>query len=203
MKAINARSYLSSMGVGHDEQTYCRIAPDSCNAMYADQRYQDHNPIPCQAGFRHEPVKWFALKWRTPGELSVQSVMRDIRCPDGLAVPCHGPHNQFGVVSLAFERLDQGAPAEQRATELAAAALHSRMRALAPSRAGAVSPSLTVRKRDCLAFIAEGRSDPEIAALLNVSRPTVATHVSNARAKLCARTRSQAVAIYFASHAGL
>ena len=53
----------------------------------------------------------------------------------------------------------------------------------------------TAREREVLALLATGATDTEIADLLGLSPATVQTHVRNAKTKLRARTRSQAVAL--------
>ena len=55
------------------------------------------------------------------------------------------------------------------------------------------SPS--AREREVLELLADGRTDGQIADLLELSPATVQTHVRNAKSKLGARTRAQAVAI--------
>ena len=73
--------------------------------------------------------------------------------------------------------------------------------ALLPSLVGEVSPRpgvaddavLTVREREILAFIAEGRANREIAAELFVTLATVKTHVAHIYAKLGARNRNEAL----------
>jgi DNA-binding NarL/FixJ family response regulator len=62
------------------------------------------------------------------------------------------------------------------------------------SRPTAVSglEALTAREREVLAQIAEGRSNREIARLLNMSEKTVKTHVSSVLAKLGVADRTQA-----------
>lgn len=52
----------------------------------------------------------------------------------------------------------------------------------------------SAREREVLALLAAGATDNQIAARLGVSPATVQTHVRNAKAKLGARTRAQAVA---------
>lgn len=54
---------------------------------------------------------------------------------------------------------------------------------------------LTRREREILGFLAEGMSGAQIAEKLVLSPETVRTHVRNARTKLGATTRSQAVAL--------
>ena len=56
-------------------------------------------------------------------------------------------------------------------------------------------PSLSAREREILGLLANGHSNPEIAARLFISPETVRTHVRNAMTKLEADTRTQAVAL--------
>src|ERR671922_944374 len=53
----------------------------------------------------------------------------------------------------------------------------------------------TSREREVLALLAAGATDEQIAEMLQLSAATVQTHVRNAKAKLGARTRAQAVAM--------
>lgn len=53
----------------------------------------------------------------------------------------------------------------------------------------------TAREREVLGLLADGVTDAQIAELLGLSPATVQTHVRNAKAKLGARTRAQAVAM--------
>ncbi|CAN5508847.1 hypothetical protein BH10ACT11_BH10ACT11_22080 [soil metagenome] len=62
-----------------------------------------------------------------------------------------------------------------------------------PARNGVRGPS--PREREVLKLLATGATDPQIAVMLELSPATVQTHVRNAKSKLGARTRAQAVAI--------
>jgi DNA-binding CsgD family transcriptional regulator len=56
----------------------------------------------------------------------------------------------------------------------------------------------TAREREVLALLATGATDGEIADVLQLSPATVQTHVRNAKTRLGARTRAQAVALAIA-----
>ena len=60
-----------------------------------------------------------------------------------------------------------------------------------------VLKALTGREMECLGLLAEGLTNAGIATRLEISVPTVAMHLVNARHKLGAATREQAVAIAF------
>jgi DNA-binding CsgD family transcriptional regulator len=71
--------------------------------------------------------------------------------------------------------------------------MHDRLRDLSLVR-GAWKPVLTPRERECIAYVADGRSDWDIADVMSISETTVVTHIQNAKRKLGSRTRAQAVA---------
>jgi DNA-binding NarL/FixJ family response regulator len=56
------------------------------------------------------------------------------------------------------------------------------------------------REREVLTLLAGGATDRQVAAVLELSPATVRTHVRNAKAKLGARTRAQAVAVALQRH---
>ena len=57
------------------------------------------------------------------------------------------------------------------------------------------STGLSPREREVLVLLAQGRSNPEIADVLSISRKTVAVHVSNILGRLGVESRSAAVAV--------
>lgn len=110
---------------------------------------------------------------------------------DALCATSYGADRSIASLHLGFERRDFGAD-EARAIHLAGLLLTERLMDF--STPPAPLPELTARERDCLAFAAEGHTDIEIASLLGISEATVRFHVNNARRKLGATNRTQAVA---------
>jgi DNA-binding NarL/FixJ family response regulator len=75
----------------------------------------------------------------------------------------------------------------------------TRLRPRAGDRQAAALAALTPRETQVLRLVAEGLSNPEIAARLQVTEETVKTHVSRVLSKLGLRGRTQAVVTAYES----
>jgi len=84
----------------------------------------------------------------------------------------------------------------EHGVQLRVAALyaHERMQMLRPLDGAALGPALSPRERDCLAHLASGLRTQQIADRLDIQPVTVEMHIRNARQKLRANTREQALA---------
>jgi PAS domain S-box-containing protein len=108
------------------------------------------------------------------------------------AAGSHEVHISVTANVLPGRHLVLLAPATQNHTGAARATGDA---SFAPSERARGSGGPTAREREVLALLARGSSDSEIADMLALSPATVQTHVRNAKAKLGARTRAQAVAL--------
>jgi LuxR family quorum sensing-dependent transcriptional regulator len=140
----------------------------------------------------HGRDKQYAPYWEAMGEFGVQ---------DTLAIPCFGPFNTASGVSIWFEHRDFS-PEQASALRLAGTLVLEQMRALKEPLKPQL-PKLSNREHECLAFVAEGKSDWEISVILSLSQATVHQHIENAKRKLGVRTRPHAVAKHLAFRSGL
>lgn len=109
-------------------------------------------------------------------------------------VPIHGPCGYQGAVSLAS--LDKPALSgiDRAALEAMSRAIHMRCRTERGYGIGlAERADLTDRQIECLRWVAAGKSDTDIAALLGISAPTVHFHIEQAKKRLAVHSRMQAV----------
>ena len=58
---------------------------------------------------------------------------------------------------------------------------------------------LSPREKECLSWVSKGKTTPEIAIILDLSKETVRLHIKNSMTKLDAVTRTHAVSKAFAS----
>lgn len=113
---------------------------------------------------------------------------------DGLSVPIHGPGGYFAIVTMAGKEQPMP-PALRGELHQLAFLTHERCRALT-GLAPVADPqaALTHRELECIRWVAAGKTDAEIAERIGVSQTTVRSHIDQARGKLGAKTRAQAVA---------
>lgn len=117
-----------------------------------------------------------------------------------LCVPMTSPLDPFtpvGGITLGSslgEREFKQILAEHGATLLSIAYLfhNASIRQLWSERAG--GPLLSIRERDCLQYLADGKRQDSIAHAMGLARVTVEMHLGRARQKLSARTLNEAIA---------
>lgn len=109
---------------------------------------------------------------------------------DGLTVPAHVPGDAHGSCSFAWRRgqvaNDQALVAAQSISNFAfEAARRVHCPVLIPR------PRLTDRQRECLAWVARGKTDWEISKIMGISEMTALEHMRNARSRYDAATRTR------------
>jgi DNA-binding CsgD family transcriptional regulator len=191
VRRFGAKSLVIADRKGDTTRHFTLEGPDGWYDYYFKNDLRRGNPVFRNLRRRSTGFVWSEIDDRCAGDQRWFDALEEFEMPDGMSVPSHGPGGQMGWISFTAERIEMS-PLERQAISLAGLALHDRLRVLA----GAIDKPvhLSERERDCLGFVAQGKSDWEISVILTISQSTVHTHVENAKRKLGARTRAQAVA---------
>jgi len=113
---------------------------------------------------------------------------------DAIAVPFHYPGGDLGLcVSLANHPIDDRF--ERNVLQMVSLFTYQRCRELGGQSEASMAPRLlTRREADCMRWVLKGKSDTDIASILEISHTTVKFHIDRVKKKLDVKTRTQAVA---------
>ena len=171
--------------------------PPAWIELYTKRNFLAADYSVAEARRRIAPFTWLEAKAErtlSRSEQDIWDAAHDWGWTDGLSVPIHGPGGYLGLVAMAGKEQSMP-PALRSELHQLSFLTHERCRALKGLEPVAdPQTALTHRELECIRWVAAGQTDTEIAILLNVSQTTVRTHIDQARRKLGARTRSQAVA---------
>jgi LuxR family quorum sensing-dependent transcriptional regulator len=156
------------------------------------------DPIVARMNSDPTPFRWSDnYASATPAARRILEEIFDME-PDGFAVPIHGRGGPIAGVSIGTARYELS-QSDERSLQMASLYLHARMTVLCPEPVQRPSRNLTPRERECLQWVAAGKTDWEISQILNISEQTAHGYVQSALIKLDARTRAQAVAVALSS----
>lgn len=173
------------------------VWPKGWGRHYIERGYFHTDPVTAEAVSNARPFTYEdALARRdSPAAQLVMAECREAGMGQGLVIPIHGTSRYRGIVSVSGAQVatDQRSRA---AIHLMSLYCHERLTRLqargsvvAVDRRTALSP----RERECLHWVAAGKTDDEIATILAISSTTAHWHVENAKRKLDVATRIQAV----------
>ncbi len=144
------------------------------------------------------PYRWTDVKdicIATKGSAALFNAARAQGWTDGLVVPVARGGARKGVIHMMGPRI-QITEFETETLALLAAAFLDRVRTmLAGSDELICVGGLSPRQIDCMRLVASGQTDKAIAIKLGIGPSTVHEYVHNARARLGAKTRAEAVAV--------
>jgi DNA-binding CsgD family transcriptional regulator len=177
-----------------------KIALHNCPAewveFYAEKKLYKNDPVllACSrtiTGFNWDDLATFGEL--TERQLKVLSLFRDAGIGSGITIPAHIPGEPSGSCSFAT-RADQPFPTDNllAAQMLGAFAFQAARRISGLIRNNESAPRpLTPRQRDCLLWAMRGKTDWEIAQILEISAETVTQHLNMARERYGAAKRMQ------------
>jgi DNA-binding CsgD family transcriptional regulator len=172
--------------------------PDDWRNFYLSSGFVDRDPVVAALAFRPGPFTWSELRAdRLLSSAGTEGLQRlsDHGWTEGLVVPIPRGGTRFGLVSMAGKGRHFTAD-EKSLIALLSIAFHEHVRAMAPKHGFPVPPAgLTEREIACLTLIARGLSDRALGVELSIAQSTAHEYVENAKRKLKASTRTEAVAL--------
>lgn len=144
------------------------------------------------------PVDWERLR-QFDGYDTVFREAHDFEIPEiGMSIPIRGPFGERSVLTLATRTSPHLWSAQKRSmmqeVQQIAARLHDEVMLSGQIMLSLDLPSLSTREVEILQWIAAGKSQQDVADILNISNRTVEVHLRSVRTKLGAVTTAQAVA---------
>jgi DNA-binding CsgD family transcriptional regulator len=181
--------------------------PAEWQERYFRLRYGEIDPIVTHTPTIAHPFLWSSLADRQflhRKQRLIFDEAHEFGLKVGVSVPIHGPYGKVAVVSFASKFDDADPQAKLRRLTALAFQFHV---ALADPPMSAADCSdraptrLSTRERDCLNWIAQGKTSWDIGIILTISENTVNFHLKNAMRKL--ETGSRTAAVLKAARLGL
>lgn len=181
--ALNERLLLSEM-------------PSGWTQAYSAAQCEHIDPIAERTRFSTAPFSWQLKDWdqvaslRRWHDLDYQAGLHG-----GIIIPDRSGNKLRAVGLCGGTDLGNVHPHDRMALHFAALELMQRkdVMTLRTRGAGEENKHLSDRERECLVWIAAGKTDWEIGQILSISEKTVNTHIERAKHKLNVTTRPQAI----------
>lgn len=179
--------------------------PAAWEKHYRANEYHRIDPVFQYAHVAGKPFFWEDLRrlmLLTPEQAKLLDDAAAVGLQDGACVPLYGPKGGVALISFAASRPNPQASSCLAYLNLLAAQFHLAYMRFAPvDVTPEKSPPITRRERECLRWIARGKSSADIAAILGISENTVNFHIKKLLGKL--EVHSRTVAVLRAQNMGL
>jgi LuxR family quorum sensing-dependent transcriptional regulator len=182
--------------VQRDDRIWAATWPEEWLNHWMSHNYLSVDPVINQLLARNEPVRWNEARSANDDTgTRIFNEATEFKMKDGFALPIYSREGFVVGITMGAEHYDLGKQ-DEACLHLASIYFHAKLERLraenAPRPRG---PRLTPRERECLSWVAAGKTDWEISQILNIAEQTAHEYVQNALTKLNATTRAQAVAI--------
>ena len=178
--------------------------PKSWTGRYFELGYQEIDPVVRRARKQHDLFSWGGAPQPPSGTREQRRFFDEAMTfgiSSGITVPITGGFGRIAAFTLATD--EPLAQAEQLLTDAGDIVqlagiyfhVHASTRLANAAIRSAVHGVLTQRERQCLTWIAEGKTVADTAILLDISPRTVVFHLENVRRKLGAVSMPQCVAM--------
>lgn len=194
------------VGIGNLLPLVKTTYPDQWVHRYFEQDYMKVDPVLRASFDRALPYSWDEVL--AHNDLSCEEKhffmeADDFKLRNGLSVPINGYNGEFALMTVVADGSENETReniAQNRHTlHLLTMYLHNHASSMVVGDAlKHFAPTLTKREKEVLGWVADGKTAWEISEILSIGETTAITHIENAKRKLNAPSRTQAVvkAIY-------
>jgi len=162
---------------------------------YVARNYVESDPVVHHMKHLQAPFQWHDASWDSKRDRGTAMMMGDaaeFKLRDGLAFPLVTLEGAIVMVSLGGERTELSAEQFGMISLVATYAIGRAIQLRSKPTIDHIE--LTARETECLKWAAMGKSEWEISQILKISEHTSEKHLLNAKNKLGAVNRVQAVA---------
>jgi LuxR family quorum sensing-dependent transcriptional regulator len=178
------------------DRVWASTFPEEWLAQWSMQNYVSVDPVVNQLLVRNNPLRWIETRRVSDNAgARVLDEATEFQMRDGFALPIYSRDGFVVGISMATDNYELGKQ-DEACLYLASLYFHAKLERLRAEHAfKPPGPRLTPRERECLSWVAAGKTDWEISQILGISEQTAHEYVQNALIKLNATTRAQAVAV--------
>ncbi len=163
--------------------------------VWAGKNLIIRDPIARYSLFSHKPFRWRdAFSNDRTRDKEVEHLIREFGFTDGVTIPIHTDGYPPGAVSLGADKFEIS-PEELGDLHIVCVHAYGRIEEMLGSFPYQSAVKLTLREREILHYVAGGKTNWEIGAILSISPHSVRDHIQSASKKLGAAGRAHTVAI--------
>ncbi|WP_085044053.1 LuxR family transcriptional regulator [Ensifer aridi] len=169
--------------------------PDDWQERCLEMGYERIAPVIKESRMGAGPIRWsevYSDASTTEYERRMFDEAATFGLRSGITVPLRGPKGSCAVVSFARHCEREFKNRTIAYLQLAATHFHVRVAKIANSNVVQEIPALSFREKECVLWVARGKSSWDIGVIMKISENTVNFHVKNVMRKLGTSSRTVA-----------
>lgn len=191
-------SILPRPGLNYADAYIINNYPSDWVQFYLKQGLAQVDPLIRHVMAQSMPLVWGEGSFVSPAEHHLFDAASAAGVRSGVILPVHGPNHEVGMLSLASGRHLTTSMMKDLSLRLPGLAwlrdvAFDTAREYIERHLKNVVPKLTKREKECLKWMACGKSTWEISQILSCSEATVNFHMANIRNKMGVTSRAAAV----------
>ncbi|AJD43835.1 LuxR family transcriptional regulator [Rhizobium sp. SEMIA 4085] len=169
--------------------------PDEWQERCLEMGYDRIAPVIKESRMRAGPIRWsevYSDASTTEYDRRIFDEAATYGLRSGVTVPLQAPDGSFAIISFAQHCGREFQNKTINYLQLAAIHFHLRVVKVANSNVIKTVPHLSKREKECILWVARGKSSWDIGTIMSISANTVNFHIKNVMRKLDAASRTVA-----------